>query len=369
MEPVPSPPRRTPRTARRPHRALIVLLATITLGSAACGSLDPAPTAAPTGDAPAVTGAASPSGDAAASSPGAQATADPTPASSPDVPASLASGFRVHAYPVVDLAIADRAYAETSDAPLKIDYPADKRGVPRYARNGRTYLHPVSAAQQGLRQLATYVRTGTGAYLDRARIIADALIAAGVKSNGALWIPYRFDFRLHGLVKDTMRAPWYSAMAQGQVLSLVSRLYEITGDQRYLKDAKAVFASFEVVGRRAAPWIVWVESRYLWLEEYPGRPPDHTLNGFIFALYGIYDYYEVTRGASSERVFQAGLTTLAHYLPQFRNKGGISSYCLLHRELSEKYHHIHIGQLRNLTRMTGDPRFAAVADRFEADHH
>jgi hypothetical protein len=300
-----------------------------------------------------------------------EATAAPSPSttvSNPDLPATLASGFRVHAYPIVPLPLADRAYADTGDAPLKIDYPATSDGVPVYVRNDRTYLHPVAAAQQALRQLSTYVMTDRAAYLDRARTIADALIAAGIEADGGLWIPYEFDFNLHGLKSDVMRAPWYSAMAQGQVLSLVSRLYALTGERRYLDDANSVFQSFVVLGKRAGPWVTWVEDRYLWLEEYPGSPPDHTLNGFIFALYGVYDYFEISQSASAERIFQAGLTTIDHYLPDFRNPGGISNYCLLHRALSEKYHHIHVAQLRELTKMTGDGRFAAMADLFEADY-
>ena len=38
------------------------------------------------------------------------------------------------------------------------------------------------------------------------------------------------------------------------------------------------------------------------LEEYPGSPPDHTLNGFIFALYGVYDYYVITRSDAASRL-------------------------------------------------------------------
>ncbi len=275
---------------------------------------------------------------------------------------------RRHAYPMLSLAIADRAYAEMGDAPAEIDYPAAADGVPSYARDGDTYLHPVLAAQQGLRQLSTNVSTGTRVHLDRARVIAHALMAAAVESDGALWIPYGFDFRLHSRPTDLMRAPWYSAMAQGQVLSLVSRLYELTLDPRYLTDANAVFASFERVGRREEPWITWAKARYLWLEEYPGWPPDHTLNGFAFALYGIYDYHCITRSASAAEIFRAGLTTLDHYLPQFRTKGGISRYCLLHGVQSEKYHRIHVAQLRQLTTMTGDGRFATMAALFESDH-
>jgi len=274
---------------------------------------------------------------------------------------------RVDAYPMLPLAISERAYAETGDAPLEIDYSAVD-GVPTYSRDGITYLHPVGAAQQGLRQLSTYVRSRDQVYLDRARSIAAALIAAGVEANGALWIPYEFDFSLHARETNLMRAPWYSAMAQGQVLSLVSRLHELTGVRRYLDEATAVYASFASIGRPNGPWISWEQAGALWLEEYPGFPPDHTLNGFVFALYGIHDYYSVTHSAPAAEIFQAGLTTVDRHLPLFRVTGGVSRYCLTHGVQSEKYHRIHIAQLRQLTLMTGDDRFARMAGRFESDH-
>jgi hypothetical protein len=345
-------------------------------GPAGAASMLPPAQATPSG-APVAHEAPAPLGPPAPSSPldALVAFASPAPAGTrvsaaggAALPPALASGLRVHAYAIVSLPLKSRAYAAWGNAPLKIDYPANSAGVPRYVRNGRTYLHPVSAAQQGLRQLATYSRTNKAVYLKRARSIADALIAAGVKADGALWIPYRFDFALHGLRNDVMRAPWYSAMAQGQVLSLASRLYEITGDARYRTAARRIFQSFAIVGRRSRPWVSWVEKRYLWLEEYPGKPPDHTLNGFIFALDGVYDYALVSKSPVAVRVFQGGLTTLRQYLADFRNPGGISRYCLLHSELSLKYHHIHIGQLRELTRMTGDPFFARMARTFVADH-
>jgi hypothetical protein len=352
----------------------MVALTALSVIVAGCGDNPASPT--PIGSQAAASATVSPALGASAPAtsaptPGASAgtsapAASPTPAAT--LAPALASGFRVHAYAMLPLALGDRPYAEWTDATVAIDYPADRNGVPVAMRKGKAYLHPVTAAQQGLRQLATYVKTKDPVFLDRAQVIADALVAAGVKADGALWIPYRFDFNLHGKAADVMRAPWYSGMAQGQVLSLVSRLYELTGKASDLDAARRIFASFAVVGMRSKPWVSWVEGRYLWIEEYPGKPPDHTLNGFIFALYGIYDFYEVTHSAAAERVFQGGLTTVRHYLPEFRNPGGISHYCLLHRALSPKYHHIHIGQLRQLRIMTGDAYFATMAALFASDH-
>ena len=44
------------------------------------------------------------------------------------------------------------------------------------------------------------------------------------------------------------------------------------------------------------PWISGIDGdNYLWLEEYPDSDqPNKTLNGKIFAIYGLYDFYQLT---------------------------------------------------------------------------
>ena len=41
----------------------------------------------------------------------------------------------------------------------------------------------------------------------------------------------------------------------------------------------------------------------IWLEEYPTIPTSHVLNGFIYAIFGIYDLYRVTKGKNVFNVF------------------------------------------------------------------
>ena len=33
----------------------------------------------------------------------------------------------------------------------------------------------------------------------------------------------------------------------------------------------------------------------LWLEEFPSNPPSYVLNGFIYAIFGLYDLYRITK--------------------------------------------------------------------------
>ena len=115
------------------------------------------------------------------------------------------------------------------------------------------------------------------------------------------------------------------------------------------------------------------EEGYYWIEEYPINYPeeaaDQVLNGFIFSIYGLYDYYLLTKDPDVKKILKASITTVYNYIPEFRDEGDISFYCLKHHHKDIKYHFIHQDQLSTLTNITGDPFFQAMADSLYNDHH
>jgi hypothetical protein len=275
--------------------------------------------------------------------------------------------FNTIAIHLVDLPLDRRPYVRATLAPLVARWPVDRAGVPLFRNGGNSYYHPVILAQRALDLLDGYRRTHDHRYLDGARRVASRLVAMSSTVDGARYIPYGFDFALHGHADETLQAPWYSGMAEGMALSVFSRLHALDGRASDLDIARSLFLALQPHGRTGA-WVTWVDSaNYVWIEEYPGPRPDHTLNGFNFALYGLYDYVEETGDPAARRLFVGGLTTVIHYLPQFRQPGHISLYCLAHRVRSAKYHDIHVAQLRMLARMTGSPVLARYAALFDAD--
>lgn len=75
--------------------------------------------------------------------------------------------------------------------------------------------------------------------------IAAKLIEMSLASDSDLLVPYCFDFPLHGdRSGEVMVNPWYSAMAQGQTLSLFCRLHELTGKQGHLDACHLLYNSF-----------------------------------------------------------------------------------------------------------------------------
>ncbi|BFU46600.1 hypothetical protein KRMM14A1004_48370 [Krasilnikovia sp. MM14-A1004] len=275
-----------------------------------------------------------------------------------------------------DVALAARPYNDGSPLPRRSVGRVDTAGVRMFASpvltGGRPMNHPVGQAQYGLALLNTYRLTGDQWFLDMAARQGQRLVLTHVESRGAWWFPYRFDFPLASGLGRTMPAPWYSAMAQGQALSLFTRLAEVTGWARWRVAAAATFASLRLGYRAGAPWAVWRDGNaMLWLEEYPGPVPTasaRVLNGHIFATFGVWDYWRSTRSAQAAAIFNDAVTTVRRYaLDGFRNRGAASRYSLSAPNTSEKYHLIHTRQLMHLHALTADPVFAAMAETLQTD--
>jgi hypothetical protein len=83
----------------------------------------------------------------------------------------------------------------------------------------------------------------------------------------------------------------------------------------------------------------------------------------------LYDYYLLTHSDESRQLLIASITTVQEYVSEYRNKGGISAYCLRHLWQSPSYHMIHIDQLNMLARISGNDYFWIMADLFYDDYH
>ncbi len=279
--------------------------------------------------------------------------------------------FRFVAFPyeVRDLPPQRRPFALPWGVPRVDVRLHDAAGVRMRKVNGRVVNAPGTQAQYGVQNLNSYRLTGDRLFLERAMAQAERLIERRVQVGAAWFFPSRYTYRRHGKSGDLMRPPWYSAMAQGHALALFVQLGEITGEARYVRAAEATFAGFLRRGPRRGPWVVCVDaSGYLWLEEWPKRPTDHTLNGHILAAWGVYEYYRTSGDPRALQIFRGAATTVQRYARRFRRPGWISRYCLRHGGALARYHDVHIWQLQRLHTITGDVRFARLAEAFYHDY-
>lgn len=234
--------------------------------------------------------------------------------------------------------------------------------------SGRHY-NPLTVSHWVLGAFDDYLRTGSQAdyqlFLRRADWLVDNL---HVTPNGAGYWYYHVDWGPPYNVK----APFASAMAQGFGLSGLMRAYQCTGRQAYKDTAEKALQSFEVSvydgGVRSQD-----EFGNVFYEEIPSIPPHHILNGHIFALFGLHDYYRATQSAQAKALFEAGAEAVLNRLPDF-DAGFWSKYSLdpnpnlrNHWNVASPiYQSVHIDQLRFLSKITGNETFDQWANRWEA---
>ena len=242
----------------------------------------------------------------------------------------------------------------------------DSAGIPLLdyrGRLGRQY-NPIAIAQYGLGNYNLFRQSGEAGRSANFFLVADWLCQHLEKNHQGLsvWNHY-FDWEY----RDTLRAPWYSALAQGQGISVLVRAHQESKDVRYLEAAKLALASFFTPISEGG--VAFTDDRGdLWFEEYIVSPPTHILNGFIWAAWGVYDYFLATEDGSTRELFARVGQTLLRNLERY-DLGFWSLYeqsgTRLPMVASPFYHRLHIVQLRVMHKLTGEEKFARIAERWE----
>lgn len=162
--------------------------------------------------------------------------------------------------------------------------------------------------------------------------------------------------------------PWISAMAQGEAASFLLRA------GRAFDAPELVGAAAEAVRSLLAPdsAVVALTTEGPVLQEYPTDPPAHVLNGWIFALWGLYDIAcagPTSVAGAARMAFDQGVNALASRLAQYSLPGGWSRYDLRAEGpvhvASPFYHHLHIQQLTALGQLVDEPVFTETALRWQ----
>ena len=251
----------------------------------------------------------------------------------------------------------------------KADYPGhyNEQGIPMLNYHGAVGLqyNPIAIAQYGLGNYNLFCRTGDSERRRKLLFVADWLVANLERNPAGMWVwNHHFDWEY----RTPLRSPWYSALSQGQGISLLVRAHRETDNPAYLEAAERAFEAFLKTTDEGGVTCVDGED-YTWFEEAIVDPPTHTQNGFIWASWGVYDYFLHTRDGQAQMSFVEAVRTLRDNLPQF-DAGFWSLYEQSGTQMkmlaSPFYHHLHIVQLRVMHRLTEEPIFADYARRWEA---
>jgi hypothetical protein len=107
----------------------------------------------------------------------------------------------------------------------------------------------------------------------------------------------------------------------------------------------------------------------VWIEEYIVDRPSHILNGFLWAMWGVYDYAGWSGSLEAARLWTTCVGTLQRRLGEF-DTGWWSLYEVRDGDTemlaSRYYHTLHITQLQVMHRLTGIQLFADTALRFQS---
>ena len=161
-----------------------------------------------------------------------------------------------------------------------------------------------------------------------------------------------------------MQAPWISGLAQGELCTAFCRGYFLTGEQKYLDIAGKILETLIYNGEDY--WCVYTDDdNYYWIEEYPGPEKLHVLNGIMFALWGVWEYYTVTEDENARDVLLAGLKTIADHCCTlwYDETLRYSKYCIK-SEASASYHRVHIKQFKTFYDQFKIPEFNEAYELF-----
>jgi len=251
----------------------------------------------------------------------------------------------------------------------KANYPGyyDNKGIPMLDYHGSVGLqyNPIAIAQYGLGNYNLYCRTGEESRKSKFLNVADWLVEnfESTPFGTRVWY-HHFDWEY----RDILKAPWHSALAQGQGLSVLVRAHMETRNNSYLEAARDAFDTFKRDVKEGG--VIYTNSNgNIWFEEAIVDPPTHILNGFLWAAWGVYDYFLYTGDKEADRLFKQSVRTLKENLSEFD-----AAFWSLYEQSGTRmkmlaspfYHSLHIVQLKVMHRLTGNPIFKHFADKWES---
>ncbi len=215
--------------------------------------------------------------------------------------------------------------------------------------SGEKVEFPVAIFQYGLGAYDLYLKTGEKKYY--AKFFQCCRWALKNQQANGAWSNFFYCYPNHP----------YGAMCQGEGISLLLRGYVETKNEIYREVAQKAMC-FMIVDISEGGCTEYNNDEVI-LREYTHHKA--VLNGWIFALFGIYDYNKLQKTDSRYiDIYERVLNTLIKYMPRF-TKSYWSMYDLEGRIASPFYHHLHVAQMNAMYEITGEEVFNEYAKRWE----
>jgi hypothetical protein len=242
--------------------------------------------------------------------------------------------------------------------------PFDAEGIPLVDYGGLIGIrqNPWAIGHYALANYQRYVETGKEAYRERFLRCAWWFVKCAKHcSRGDIAWTYDFSFR------QPSAKSWVSCLAQAYGISVLVIAFTLEGDNRFLQTARGAFQLLT----RPIPQggcAEYDEEGDIIFQEDSSLSIPYVLNGWIFALFGIYDYAVISGEKSAWQFWTDAVRSLQKYLPLY-DCGFFSLYNLDRRTrlinpATVFYHTVHILQLETLQHLTGEDIFSIYAIRW-----
>jgi len=182
------------------------------------------------------------------------------------------------------------------------------------------------------------------------------------KKNMSFWY-HNYPLADHGC-----KPPWKSALTQGLALSLLLRAYHLTKTEEISWLAERVANSMKTPTSEEGFLYVDDNGNY-WYQEYMGNY-GYVLNGFIFAMWSVYDYYLYSGDEEYKMIFDKCVDTLRKNLKRYDWRMGIAKWTVY--DLKDKnpvelgYQKLHVSLLKDLYAIAGEKFLLEYANLWES---
>lgn len=230
----------------------------------------------------------------------------------------------------------------------------DENGIPITTTiAGITAHFPIVVFQYALGLFDLYIETNEKKYLNHFIKIADWAINS-LDENG-MWDCMN---SLNDSVHETQ-----SSMCQSEGASLLLRAFTVTNEKKYLEKAKKAI-DFMIMDIKDGGTCYINENNQMIFQEYVSKDNLSVLNGWIFSIFGLYDYCHISSEKKYSEILSNSVESLEKNIKKY-DRGFWTNYDSKGTIASPAYHDIHIMQMKIMYELFGVETFKIYADKWE----
>lgn len=166
-----------------------------------------------------------------------------------------------------------------------------------------------------------------------------------------------FVFRWKQPWYDSVGVPFTSGMTSGLAIQVFTDAFQLTKDSSYLQLSNKIVRGYFIPIEQGG--FTYKTANRWWFEELADTAI-HTpfiLDGHIFAITGLYPYWQLTKNDSVRIVINNGINGLKNRLANYDVGNGTIYYDKYKKIADKNYHRLLVQQMKQLYELTGDKVF------------